>query len=181
MSFNAVVKVVKKVDNFEKVVRSLDGLKDRDVLIGVPQEDKIGREEGDAVTNAQLLFLHSEGAPRAGIVARPTIQPAIEENRTIIAQKYSIAIKQALNKKSPDATLEALGLFLQNKARAKFGSDELAELKESTKRAKARKITRGKGGKTKKQLQNDFIAGNGNPLIDTGELRKSVTYIIRRK
>lgn len=178
MSFKPIVNVIKKNDNFEKLALSLAKLNNKDILVGIPEAES---GNNDKLTNAQLLFIHSNGSPAHNLPERKTIEPTIEQERPYIQEYFGNAIKKSLTGKDYTGDLERIGLHLQNKARAKFGSDELAPLAESTKEQKAKKITKGKKGKTVKQLKEDFIASNGNPLIATGELQKSVTYVIRNK
>lgn len=178
MSFNAVVKIIKTTDNFEKLAKHLDKIDNTDVLIGIPQE--YNEANGD-ITNAQLLYIHSNGSPINNLVPRPTVEPTIEEEKEKISNSYGIALSKGLKDQDMSPDLNKLGLYLSNKVKAKFGSDELEPLKESTKKQKAKKITKAKKGKTVQKLQSEFIEGNGNPLIGTGQLRNSVTYVIRNK
>lgn len=141
------------------VKNNLKALAKQDLLVGVPQE-KGEREGNEEITNAELMFIHSKGSPVMNIPKRPTIEPTIEENKAKINEKIKKVIKDILEGKSDGKDdLEKLGLWLVNKVRAKFGSDELIPLKPATIKSK----------------------GSDRPLIDTGQLRNSVTYVIRKK
>ncbi len=159
---NVEVKVRK--DDFKKVKKALMDFAKIDLLVGVPQE-KTERKEDDKesaepITNAELMFIHTNGSPARNIPPRPVIEPTIDENQERITKDYENAIKNVLDgKKSGMIELEKLGIWLMNKIKAKFGSEELAPLKPATIKAK----------------------GSDRPLIDTGQLRNSVTYVIRNE
>jgi hypothetical protein len=72
---------------------------------------------------------------------------------------YSKAILKYLNGQDGRPDLEKIGLWVVNKVKAKFGSDDLVPNSEATIKAK----------------------GSDKPLIDTGQLRNSITYVIRKK
>lgn len=154
-------------DKFNEVFEKLKKLSGKDVLVGVPQE-KTGREVAkdlgtrkSMVTNAELMFIHTNGSELLNIPKRPTIEPTIEQNQEAIARKIKKIVLDLLSSSNDnsDAELEKIGLWIVNKVRAKFGSDELAPNAPSTIRTK----------------------GSDRPLIDTGQLRNSVTYVIRRE
>lgn len=150
-----------KKDIYNQFKSALLDFANIDLLIGVPQEKSQREGNNEPITNAELMFIHSKGSPIRNIPPRPTIEPTIDKNNSKIAQKYSEAIKKILlfRKNEGRQDLEKLGLWLVNKVRAMFGSDELTPLRPATIKAK----------------------GSDRPLIDTGQLRKSVTYVIRRK
>lgn len=152
--------VIKRIDNWIKIKKRIMDMQKNDVLIGVPQEKTERREEGkEPITNAELMFIHTKGSPSRNIPARPTLEPAVEENAERIGQMYREAIKVALQGGNPSHILEKIGLYASNKAKAKFGSDDLVPNAPSTIKQK----------------------GSDRPLIDTGQLRNSVTYVVRRK
>lgn len=166
MSTDDDITVTVTKDRFNEIFKSLKKLSTKDVLIGVPQE-KTGREvakelgvKKSMVTNAELMFIHTNGSELLNIPKRPTIEPTIEQNQEAIARKIKKIAMDAIdnNNDNSDAELEKIGIWLVNKVRAKFGSDELAPNSPYTIKQK----------------------GSDRPLIDTGQLRNSVTYVIRR-
>lgn len=160
MCSKKAVSIKVRKDIYKDVKKKLKEFSKLDLLIGVPQE-KTQREEADrAITNAELMFIHTNGSPIRNIPKRPTIEPTIEENKQKISDKFKLAVNKILKHQGDGrADLEKLGLWIVNKVKAKFGSDELAENAPSTIKAK----------------------GSDRPLIDTGQLRNSVTYVIRKK
>lgn len=158
---NPVAKVIKRIDKTADVLKGLQALADRDILIGVP-EAKSSRKSGD-ITNAELAFIHSEGSPARNIPPRPFLQPAIEANQDRIAELHRGLFKAALNGGAgrTEIELKKIGMYGQNIARDWFTnpSNHWPALRPAT---IARK-------------------GSDKPLIDTGQLRKSVTYVIRNR
>ena len=158
---NVDIKVRK--DIYKQVKKRLLEFSQLDLLVGVPQdktERKREEDENEPITNAELMFIHTKGSPARNIPKRPTLEPTIEENNAIITDKYEKAVQKILAGKADGREdLEKLGIWVMNKVKAKFGSDELEPLKPATIKAK----------------------GSDRPLIDTGQLRNSITYVIRNK
>lgn len=166
MSGKKAVTIKVRKDRLREIKKKLKELAKYDLLVGVPQEKSErkqnvqGEEASEPITNAELMFIHSNGSPARNIPKRPTIEPTIEENQKTISEKFKkIAQSMLDNKSDGKEELEKLGIWVVNKIKARFGSDELAPLKEATIKAK----------------------GSDRPLIDTGQLRNSVTYIVRNK
>ena len=157
MSSKKSVKVEVKKDNTKQLLKQLESMKRLDLLVGVPQEEA-EREDGE-ITNAQLMFIHSEGSPARNIPPRPVIDMTLKEEKQKINDKFKKAINNVLSGGNPRTELERLGIYVVNKIKAKFGSEDLAPLQPATIKAK----------------------GSDRPLIDTGQLRNSITYIIRGK
>lgn len=147
-------------DIYKQVKKNLLEFSKLDLLVGVPQEKTEREDTSRSITNAELMFIHTNGSPVKNIPKRPTIEPTIEENKEIIADKFKKIVNRILSNKSDGRVeLEKLGIWTVNKIKAKFGSDDLVPNSPQT---IARK-------------------GDNNPLIDTGQLRNSITYVIRRK
>lgn len=160
MCSKKAVSIKVRKDIYKQVKKKLLDFSKQDLLIGVPQE-KTQREGNErSITNAELMFIHTNGSPARNIPKRPTIEPTIDENKAKITEKFKNAVNKILqNKGDGKDDLEKLGLWIVNKVKARFGSDELAENAPSTIAKK----------------------GSDRPLIDTGQLRNSVTYVIRNK
>lgn len=131
------------------------------VLVGIPSE-KSGREgESKAINNAELMYIHTHGSPVRNIPPRPVIEPAIEANRTQIMAQYSKAAHAAAagNNSELNSALIRTGLAGQNAARAWF--------------------TDPRNGWPLNAPSTIARKGSSRPLIDTGTLRKSITYVVR--
>lgn len=152
-------------DNVPSLAGALKLLATQRVMVGIPA-DKANRKNDDAgpINNAQLMAIHEYGAPEANIPARPVVEPTVRENRDAIRKGLKAAGDFALkgDKEGVDRQLHAVGIFVQNKMRAKITDGPFAPLSERTlagRRAKGRTGTK--------------------PLIDTGQLRRALTYVIR--
>lgn len=166
--------------------RAVSALTDKDVYIGVPAENAGSRPGG--INNAELSYLHEYGAPAAGIPARPHLLPGVEDIREEAASLLKGAAKQALegNGAAIEPTLNKIGLLGQNAVRARFQNNDWEPLKDSTldyaapkKDAEGNTQTDKKGKVKRGKSRRD--EGKTNPLLDTGQLMKSHTYVIRKR
>lgn len=185
--FNIGMSVKKVIDKELDIINSAQSIANKDVLVGVPEETS---SRGGKITNAQLAFIHSNGSPIKNIPARPFVQPGIEKNRDLIANECGQAITSALqgNNTQLENHLKKAGMIGQNAARDIFTENNWTPLAPATIEARARrkyKISEFKTakGKASNQLKLKKYIANGsfNPLVDTGDLRKSVTYVVRDK
>lgn len=125
--------------------------------------DRINKSMLSTVNNAQLMYIHSKGSPVNHIPARPVIEPAImaSPNKEAIAFQLSKATQASLEGK-PGQVLSRLakaGMAGSNASKAWFtdSRNNWAPNKPATIRAK----------------------GSSKPLIDTGALRASITYVVK--
>lgn len=148
----------------KQVLGAIATLPQQDVLVGVPG-DESAREAGSPITNAALAYIHDKGAPEANIPARPFMHPGIDAARDVIAEQFRKGGKAALagNHAGMENALHAAGLKAQASIRRVITDRIPPELAASTLAARRR---RGRTGET--------------PLIDTGQLRNSITYVLRR-
>jgi hypothetical protein len=183
------------------IVNSLKDLAKKTVCIGVPSEEDTQR---DKISNAELLYIqtngvrdvsmrremqhdldngmpyseahelyvHENGSPLWHVPPRPVLEPAIDNSKEQIAELMKETVNVALDGGNVTPSLNQVGMQGQNIARAWFTnpSNKWAPNSEVT-------IKGSKPGKDGKK----FIKGKGsdNPLIDTGQLRKSITYTIK--
>lgn len=160
MCSKKAVSIKVKKDIYKQVKKNLLDFSKLDLLVGVPQEKNKREGNSEPITNAELMFIHTNGSPIRNIPKRPTIEPTVEENKERISEMFKKAVNKVLaNRGDGRPDLEKIGLWTVNKIKAKFGSDELVPNAPSTIAQK----------------------GDNNPLIDTGQLRNSITYVIRRK
>jgi hypothetical protein len=190
------VKAIKKFDRTGDVIKGLRTMASRQVLIGIPESESA--RQGGGVTNAQLAFLHEHGfnAPkwpmlaaykqRAGankkkvkaiaalqaylmskgdpywhVPARPFLEPSIEANLPqIIAQQKKI-ILAALDGKAALVKMEQqkLGMLGQSLAKGWFVDP--------------------RNHWAPNHPLIVAIKGSDKPLIDTGQLRNSITYVVK--
>ena len=69
------------VESASKMVRNiqlLDFMKENEVYVGIQQKES--KREDEQITNAELLFIHTNGSPINNIPPRPVIEPAIKHD-----------------------------------------------------------------------------------------------------
>ncbi len=185
-----MVKVTVK-DNTDMVKKALDAIKDMQVYVGVPEEDS--SREDEEITNAELAFLmtngvrqrpmrkemeadvekrgyhaaydmyiQSHGSPLWQTPPRPIIEPAIEDDKEVLSDLLGEALKAALEG-DQDKALEYL-----NKA----GLEGQAASQDW--------FTNPKNGWDPNAQSTIDAKGSDKPNIDTGDLRKSITYIVKK-
>lgn len=156
------------INNYMKIKKALKFLKNNPVYVGIP-DDTTERNEDEkekvSVTNADLLFIHTNGSPANNIPARPVIEPAIEDANERISKQMKMAAKQAMENNAEMAIkhLSLAGMQAQNASRSWFTNPKNNWPPNSPAVIAEKK----RKGSTKPK-----------PLIDTGELRKSITYFI---
>lgn len=180
------------MDNFAKLQQSLMQLSKIDVLVGIPKEEST-REGSDDINNAELLYIHTHGvrkqemqnemqknidggmkysaahslyvqthgSPLMAIPARPVLEPAIENSKDFIAPHIAKGIKANLdgNYVIAKTELNNAGEIAANASRQWFENPKNGwpDNSESTIKRK----------------------GSNRPLIDTNEMRKSITHVVR--
>lgn len=169
------------------IVNSLKDLAKKTVCIGVPSEEDTQR---DNISNAELMYIHTNGIREKSMIRemqhdvdkipysqahelyvhehgsplwhsppRPILEPAIENSKDQVAELMKDAVGVALNGEDITPALNKVGMQGQNIARGWFTnpSNKWAPNSEDTIKRKS----------------------SDNPLIDKGELRKSITYVIK--
>ncbi|MBX4266542.1 hypothetical protein [Clostridium estertheticum] len=173
------------------ILKSLKNLEKKNVCVGIPQKDNTQRQE-EPIKNAELLFIHTNGIRDTKMIRamqhdldsgtpyskahemyihangsplwhsppRPVIEPAIENDKTVIASILKEALIAELDGNSvvSKQKLNEAGLEGQAASQDWFTNPDNKWAKNSP--------------GTIKRKKSDM------PLIDTGELRKSITYII---
>ena len=169
----------------------VEALTKKRVLVGIPQAAASRGEDG--VNNAELLyvhthgvraplmrekmqanldvgmlysaahslFIHTFGSPAWAIPPRPVLEPAIKDSRETIGKKIAGAYRAAMRGDAVGAErgLELAGTVAANAARAWFENPKNKWPPNSEQTIKRK--------------------GSNRPLIDTGEMRKAITYVIR--
>lgn len=152
------------VDNVAKATAGIAALATTRVMVGVPAE-KGARQDGEPITNAALAYIHENGAPEVGIPERPFLKPGIDAKKDEITAGLEKTGKAALDGDpgKVDRGFNAVGLIGQNAVRAKINEGPFTPLAEATLAARR---ARGRTG--------------DKPLIDKGELRNSLSYVVRK-
>ena len=155
--------IVKAADKVGKLIKGINYTKDNYLLIGIPQK-KTTRED-EAITNAELLFIHTNGSPINNVPARPVIEPALEDDMERLTSMLKDFANEAIegNFEEAQKQLEKTGMRAQNVCRNWFTNAD-NNWPENAPSVRERKIKKG--------------STEPRPLIDTGELRKSIIYVV---
>lgn len=154
---------VSSTDATAKLKAALAALASKRVLVGVPEED--GERQKGEITNAQLVYIHTHGSPLNGIPARPIIEPAVEapDTRAIISNELGEAARAALGNQAAatHSHLDRAGIAGSNAAKRWF--------------------TDPRNGWPADKPATVKRKGSDRPLIDTAQLRRSITHVVEDK
>lgn len=131
-----------------------------DVLVGITQGT--AARKGN-INNAALMYIHTNGSPARSIPARPVIEPAIK------ADENWKAINAELQK-AAQAELEGEAQLTINFLRkaGQIGAD-----------ASKRWFVDSRNGWAPNRPSTIRRKGSSQPLIDLGNMRKAITYVVR--
>ena len=164
--FNITANVKEDDAALQAMQAAMKELENTQVLVGIPEDENM-RQEGQ-INNAALLYIHTNGSPQQGIPARPVLEPAFENNKERLGELMGRATKAAMDGDTAGMSqaLSRAGLAGQNAAEDWFTnpSNDFTPLKPETARRKKKK-----GSDVER------------PLIDTGQLRNAITYVVRDK
>jgi cell pole-organizing protein PopZ len=162
----AAVTVSKSGPGLADLAQRIRQVKASEVYVGIPAEKT--QRKGDAVNNAELLFIHSNGSPLRGIPARPVLEPSIVANQALISQHLGAAAQAVFSSKPEQAERELAktGTLASNGAKRWFTDPRNAWAPNTP----ATIAAKSKNGKV-----------SDKPLIDTGSLRRAITYVIGKR
>lgn len=154
------------VDGVAALMKALHALTGQDVLVGIPSTATARKEKGEAADNAMLGYIHEFGAPAANIPARPFLVPGVAAAADKINERFRKAAEAALTRDPGGVARNMVGAGMAAAASVKsLINDGIAPaLSERTLAARQAKGYKG----TK-------------PLVRTGQLRNSITYVMRKK
>lgn len=157
-------------DKVDQILKSIRSLTKTEVLVGVPDinagRDPEPGEGGQPLSNAEIGYLMETGVPEKNIPARPFLIPGVREAVEPIGKQMESGARKSLtgDTQAIDATMNKVGLIAQNAVRMKITDGPFAPLAPKT---LAKRRAKGRTGE--------------KPLLDTGQLRQSITYVIRPK
>lgn len=181
------VRVTSSGPGTKNIKAGLRALQGAEALVGIPEADNRGNSltrqamsliqsgtdpkrakkliaaaKKSAIGNAALMFIHTNGSPLRGIPARPVIEPAIQQPNTkgMIAKQLAGAAKAALDGDQPLMVkyLDRAGTIGESASKAWF-TDPANNWAPNAPSTIAQK-------------------GSDSPLIDRGELRRSITHVV---
>jgi hypothetical protein len=155
-------------DDLPRLLEAVEYMSKTRVAVGVPASEALRKPEpGEPSTpanNAMLAYIHENGAPEAGIPPRPFLKPTIQAMQGEISARLRAMAADALRgrREAVYRGFHMLGLKVSTAVKLKINTGPFDPLKPST---LERRRARGRTG-TK-------------PLIDTGQLRNSITYVVK--
>lgn len=184
--------------DLKRILEALKKLSEDELLVGV-SADTAGSGRGEDINNAELAYIHTNGVRAAGMKAetdkaveegtpyplalqayikehgspayrvppRPFLEPGIEKHLDMVKGGMKAALLDVLNGGDGRVQRENLGGAIAGKVQEYFEEDNgWPPLSPKT-------IARRKKGP-------DGTASDV-PLVDSGALRQSITYVIRKK
>lgn len=162
------------VDRTRAVSQALNTLASTRVMVGIPAE-KAGRRNSP-IDNAALGYIHELGAPEANIPARPFLVPGVasaqREVEGYLRQASDAAFDGNMGKML--RALNAAGLKAATAVKKKISEGIPPPLKPST--IRKRRI-RSPGSSYRRKATG---AGDVKPLIDTAQMLRAITYVLRK-
>ncbi|MGO4738642.1 hypothetical protein AB4099_18990 [Bosea sp. 2KB_26] len=151
-------------DRVPDLLRAVRDLTKSEVLVGIPDAEA-GREDGP-ISNAEIGYLMETGSPSQNIPERPFLVPGVESARERIEKRMRSAGEAALAGRRDDVStaFEKAGIEASSAVKAKISDGPFTPLSPKT---LAKRRARGRAGE--------------KPLIDTGQLRRAITYVVRKK
>ena len=155
-------------DHTQNFLNGLSFLQNHQVLIGIPEggekeSAEASGDEKDKISNVELAFIMTYGSPLKKIPPRPFIEPALASSKAQkkIVREMGNAAKQALegNLGSARASMEKAGMAGQSAVQESMGGTPPPNSPSTAKR------------KEKKH-------GSAVTLIDEGNLKKAITYVV---
>lgn len=179
-----------KVDNVDAVMRSITALTKQRVLIGIPATNA-GRKEGP-IDNASIGYVHEFGSPKQNIPPRPFLVPGVRDShqRVIGNLRRALVLSCARLPDQAEKQLHIAGMAAASSVKMKMRQGPFIPLSDVTLWARVnRNTTKGYAGSRKGAALELAARAQGaapstdfaKPLIDTAQLLKAVTYVIRRK
>ena len=143
--------------SLDKLINSANDVNGVSVSIGIVSPEK--HKRGKKTANTALIYrVQEKGSSKNNVPARPTLVPTIEK----------------LNK---DEKVKALCALMTNEMGRKgivdfavFASNSVKDSIERIKKPKLRPAT----------IRNRVNKGTTNPLVDTGQLKKSISWKLRK-
>ncbi|MFG0231753.1 hypothetical protein [Achromobacter sp. 413638] len=153
-----------RVDRLDSVLASINELVKKQVLVGVP--DSAPDREAGPLSNAQIGYILEHGSPANNLPPRPHLLPGVQDARPKVEPELKAGCDAALDGdvEQVDQRLNRAGLVAASAVKAKINSNIQPALAERTLEDRRRR------GVTRE-----------NTLVDTGQYRNSITYVVRKK
>ena len=189
---NPTITLTEDGDGESFIKEAIGTLENSKVYVGIPEaETNRKKNKKEAVTNAGLLFIHTNGSPIRHIPARPVIEPSIEANHESLEEGLHAAAGLVLDgeKYKAEVMLKKVGTLGANGAKAWF-TDPRNGWRQNAPSTIRRKLGKLTGKRRRKALdilnsvdENMPLVGTSaldeinTPLIDTAQMRRAITHV----
>ena len=177
-----VIKTVSHYEDLEKTIKKLAAMQ---VLVGIPQANAARTDGGP--TNALLGYVHENGEPSLNIPARPFLKPGIQDQQAPI-QNYMRQAAKAAIEGDEIRMMHALRAAGESGVRGATNKITVGPFVPLSPRTIAARLRKTQAGRTRlrrmRQAGQDVAAwgaANLKPLMDTGQLRRAITYVLRMR
>lgn len=178
-------------DKMQSIIDAINKLTKKDVLVGIP--DSAPQRTDTPITNAQIGYVMETGSPAHNVPARPFLVPGVADVQSECADRLGKAADAALsgNQAGAERQMSGAGMVASQSVKKKIGSNIPPALSPETirNRHKSRKTQSIRADE--KAYLKDVASGTDPaqaqsaagiiPLINTGSLRNSITYVVRDK
>ena len=188
---NPTITLTEDGDGESFIKEAMGTLENAKVYVGIPEAETNRESQKDEVTNAGLLFIHTNGSPIRHIPARPVIEPSIEANHEPIEQGLHATADYVLDGKKAEANqmLKKVGTLGANGAK-KWFTDPRNGWRQNSPETIRRKLAKLTGKRRRKALGvlnsvdelmplvgTTALDEINTPLIDTGQMRRAITWV----
>lgn len=151
--------IVDRDMGYRDVMQRLLGTEDSDVLVGILAEDGATIEEGESLNLAGIAAVNEFGSEDGHTPERSYLRSTVDEKRTDYGARLQKIVESHVDgKEHLDDGLAKLGAVAVRDVQTKIRTLRTPPNAESTVEAK----------------------GSSNPLIDTGRLRQSIHFEVRK-
>lgn len=142
---------------FRELRSRLEGMAGKEVVVGVTRASA-GRHQTGEINNAELAAVHEFGTKDGTIPERSFIRSSMQDNSQNYVGMHAGNLRKVVRGEMPfERSLDLLGVKAASDVQQQIRRGEFEELKQTT-------IDR---------------KGSSSPLIDTGNLRQSITHEVR--
>jgi len=163
--------------DYTQILKQIALLGQKRVYVGIPANspERVATTlvEHEKISNAALGYIHETGSPARNIPSRAFLRPGVANSRNQWLPKIDAAGQKAMAGEDFMKELQAAGTIAARAVQKRIQAGIPPPLKPATVAARRR---RSKGSKYRRKATT---AAQTTPLIDTGQLLKSITWVIR--
>lgn len=173
-------------DHTAELMRSIRQLAQREVLVGIPSNKTERNEPGEPINNATIGYIMEKGSPAKNIPARPHLIPGIDNATPAITERFAKAARAGVqgDLAEADRQLAAAGMIAASSVKALITAGLSPALADSTLASRVRRNRAAKGAAAELARRAQGVAPGSDlakPLIESGQYRNAITYVLKKK